>query len=115
MKDIQYLTNDKGEKVAVQIDLRRHGDLWEDVYDILIARSRSDEIRESLVSVKNQQVNQSDDASYPSRVHRAKITLRLPRQLVRKLRLFCALNDVNLQDLAEVALEAFLAGHSAKN
>ena len=52
MEGIQYLTNDKGEKVAVQIDLRRYGDLWEDVYDTLLARARADEPRESLASVK---------------------------------------------------------------
>jgi hypothetical protein len=50
MEGIQYLTNEKGERVAVQIDLRRYGDLWEDVYDNLIARARSDEPRESLAS-----------------------------------------------------------------
>ncbi len=52
MEGIQFLTNDKGEKVAVQIDLRKYGDLWEDVYDSLTARRRSREPRESLDSVK---------------------------------------------------------------
>ena len=52
MEGIQYLTNDKGEKVAVQIDLRRYGDIWEDVYDTLLARARANEPRESLASVK---------------------------------------------------------------
>lgn len=58
MQGIQYLTNEKGEKVAVQIDLRRYGDLWEDVYDSLIARARSDEPRESLASVKKRLIKQ---------------------------------------------------------
>jgi hypothetical protein len=35
MEGIQFLTNDKGERVAVQIDLRKHADVWEDVYDSL--------------------------------------------------------------------------------
>ena len=52
MEGIQFLTNDKGERVAVQIDLRKHGDVWEDVYDSLTARKRSREPRESLDSVK---------------------------------------------------------------
>ena len=52
MEGIQFLTNDKGERVAVQIDLRKHGDIWEDVYDSLTARKRSKEPRESLDSVK---------------------------------------------------------------
>ena len=52
MEGIQFLTNDKGERVAVQIDLRKHSDVWEDLYDSLTARKRSREPRESLDSVK---------------------------------------------------------------
>ena len=51
MEGIQFLTNDKGEKVAVQIDLRKHADIWEDVYDSLTAPKRSKEPRESLDSI----------------------------------------------------------------
>jgi hypothetical protein len=58
MEGIQYLTNNKGERVAVQIDLKKHGDLWEDVYDSLIARSRVKEPRETLASVKKRLVKQ---------------------------------------------------------
>jgi hypothetical protein len=59
MEGIQYVMNDKGEKVAVQIDLRKYGDLWEDVYDTLIARKRVKEPRESLESVKARLIKQS--------------------------------------------------------
>ena len=59
MEGIQYVTNDKGEKVAVQIDLRKYADLWEDVYDNLIARKRAKEPRESLDSVKARLIKQS--------------------------------------------------------
>jgi hypothetical protein len=52
MEGIQFLTNDKGERVAVQIDLRKHADVWEDFYDSLTARQRSREPRESLNAVK---------------------------------------------------------------
>ena len=52
MEGIQFLTNDNGERIAVQIDLRKHADIWEDVYDSLTARKRSKEPRESLNSVK---------------------------------------------------------------
>jgi hypothetical protein len=52
MECIQFLTNDKGERLAVQIDLRKHADVWEDVYDSLTAHKRSREPRESLDSVK---------------------------------------------------------------
>jgi hypothetical protein len=56
MEGIQFLTNDKGERVAVQIDLRKHAAVSEDFYDSLIARKRSREPRESLNSVKERLV-----------------------------------------------------------
>ena len=52
MEGIQYVTNDKGQKVAVMIDLQKYGEVWEDFYDILTARARAKEPREPLESVK---------------------------------------------------------------
>ena len=52
MQGIRYVTDERGERVAVQIDLKKHGDLWEDFYDILTAKRRKNEPRESLASVK---------------------------------------------------------------
>jgi len=52
MEGIRYVLNHKGKKVAVLIDLERYGDLWEDIYDSIVARSRADEPKESLESVK---------------------------------------------------------------
>ncbi len=52
MNDIQYIVDDKGTKRAVIIDLDKFRDLWEDFHDSLIARSRADEPRESLNTVK---------------------------------------------------------------
>lgn len=52
MEGIQYVTDDKGRKTAVLIDLRKYGELWEDFYDALIARERADEPRESLEVVR---------------------------------------------------------------
>jgi len=49
MKGIQFLVSDTG---TVLIDLKEHGSLWEDFYDALLARSRDDEPRESLKSVR---------------------------------------------------------------
>jgi hypothetical protein len=43
MEGIQFVTNDKGKKVAVLIDLARHGEMWEDIYDHLVAESRAHE------------------------------------------------------------------------
>ncbi len=38
MNGIQFVT-DKGRKVAVQIDLKKHGAIWEDFWDGLISES----------------------------------------------------------------------------
>ena len=43
MEGIQFVTNDKGKKVAVLIDLQRYGKLWEDIHDQLVADSRAHE------------------------------------------------------------------------
>jgi len=43
MEGIQFVTDDKGKKVAVQIDLERYGKLWEDIHDQLVADSRAHE------------------------------------------------------------------------
>lgn len=43
MNGIQFLTDAKGNKVAVQIDLKKHQQLWEDIYDGLIVESRRHE------------------------------------------------------------------------
>jgi len=40
---IQFVTDAKGRKVAVQIDLRRYGAIWEDFWDGLISESRRKE------------------------------------------------------------------------
>lgn len=52
MSGIQYVTDEKGGRVAVQIDLKKHRELWEDIEDVLISRSRRDEKRVPLEKVK---------------------------------------------------------------
>lgn len=52
MTGIQYVTDEKGRKVAVQIDLARHRDLWEEIQDVLVSRSRRHEKRIPLEKVK---------------------------------------------------------------
>jgi hypothetical protein len=43
MNGIQYVTDDKGRKVAVQIDLKKHRAIWEDFIDGLVSESRRKE------------------------------------------------------------------------
>jgi hypothetical protein len=52
IKGVNYVVDDRGERTAVVIDLRQHGELWEDFYDRALAESRSEEPRESLESVR---------------------------------------------------------------
>lgn len=43
MTGIQFITDAKGRKMAVVIDLRKHRALWEDIEDGLISESRRKE------------------------------------------------------------------------
>jgi hypothetical protein len=52
MQGIKYVTNEDGKRVAVMIDLKTHGELWEDFYDGLTVKKRKNEPRESLDSVR---------------------------------------------------------------
>ena len=52
MTGIQYVTDEKGRKVAVQIDLKKHGTIWEDFRDGLISESRRKEKGISLEKIK---------------------------------------------------------------
>ena len=40
IQGIQFVTDAQGTKVAVQLDLKEWGELWEDIYDNIVADSR---------------------------------------------------------------------------
>ena len=40
MTGIQFVTDEKGRKTAVLIDLRKHRAIWEDFWDGLVSESR---------------------------------------------------------------------------
>jgi hypothetical protein len=40
MSGIQFVTDEKGRKVAVLIDLKKHGAIWEDFWDGMVSESR---------------------------------------------------------------------------
>lgn len=52
MEEIHFVIDEKGRKVAVQIDLRKHRQLWEDIEDVLVSRSRRHQKRIPLEKVK---------------------------------------------------------------
>ncbi|HTC35824.1 MAG TPA: hypothetical protein VK724_20780 [Bryobacteraceae bacterium] len=43
MSGIQYVTDEKGRKVAVLIDLKKYGAIWEEFWDGLVSESRRKE------------------------------------------------------------------------
>ncbi len=43
MTGIQFVTDDKGRRTAVLIDLKKHRQLWEDFWDGLVSESRRKE------------------------------------------------------------------------
>ena len=52
MTGIQFVTDEKGRKVAVQIDLKKHRELWQDIEDVLVSRLQRHERRIPLEKVK---------------------------------------------------------------
>jgi hypothetical protein len=53
MEGIHFLTDDQNNRIAVQIDLRKYGALWEDFYDALIADQRKDDEKIALEQLIN--------------------------------------------------------------
>lgn len=43
MKGIQFVTDDTGKQTAVLISLDEWGEIWEDIYDILVSEARKNE------------------------------------------------------------------------
>ncbi len=43
VKGVQFVTDTDGRKVAVLLDLDEWGELWEDIYDNMLADSRANE------------------------------------------------------------------------
>lgn len=43
MRGVQFLTDEQGQRVGVLLDLKQWGELWEDIYDSMMAMERSGE------------------------------------------------------------------------
>jgi hypothetical protein len=52
VKGVEFIVDDDGQKKAELINLKKHGEIWEDFYDTLLAKERESEPRESLEEVK---------------------------------------------------------------
>lgn len=57
MDGIEFLEDKKTNKKYVQIDLEKHGELWQDFMDIIIAQSRKNEKKIALSDVKKLLLN----------------------------------------------------------
>ncbi|MEE8583423.1 MAG: hypothetical protein V3T83_01080 [Acidobacteriota bacterium] len=52
MKGVQFVVDERGDKKAVVIDLGMNRQLWEDFYDVALAKEREEEPRETLEEVR---------------------------------------------------------------
>lgn len=53
MTGVQYVTDEKGRKVGVLIDLKKHWALWEDFWDGMISESRRKEKGIPIAKIKS--------------------------------------------------------------
>ena len=58
MRGVNYLTNDRGIKTAVMIDLKTHREEVEDFLDVLEAKSRKNEVKEEASLVFERILNE---------------------------------------------------------
>jgi len=58
MQGINFIVDGQQTQVAVVIDLKMYGELWEDFYDNLLAMQRKDEPRDSLENFKAELLQQ---------------------------------------------------------
>jgi hypothetical protein len=52
MKGVEFFFDEHGEPKAVLIDLKKHGELWEDFRDLMVLEERRHEPRVSLEEVE---------------------------------------------------------------
>jgi hypothetical protein len=43
LKGVQFVTDDSGKRTAVLLNLAELGEIWEDIYDVLVSESRKGE------------------------------------------------------------------------
>ena len=63
MRGVRYVIDENGQKTAVLIDLKKHGEIWEDFYDHAVAEARKKEPRESITTVRKRIAKQRSGRS----------------------------------------------------
>ena len=71
MRGIQFVVDDTGKKTAVLINLEEWGELWEDIYDILVSESRRgeptvpwEELKAEMMEEERQRGNVTDQNTH---------------------------------------------------
>jgi hypothetical protein len=59
LKGVQYVTDSSGKRIAVLISLEEWGEIWEDLYDVLVSESRKDEPTVSWETLKAEMVDEA--------------------------------------------------------
>ena len=54
MEGINFVTDENDNKIAVQIDLNKYGEMWEDFFDVIVAESRKDDEEVSWEELKKE-------------------------------------------------------------
>ena len=52
IKGVQFLSDARGNRTTVLIDLKRYRRIWEDMYDVMLAENRKHEARVTWEDVK---------------------------------------------------------------
>lgn len=68
MKGIQDLIDDTGKKTAVVIDLQQWGELWEDIENVLVSRSKVDGSEVSWEDLQRKQTEDSPLGRYKGQI-----------------------------------------------
>lgn len=59
LKGVQYVTDSTGKRMAVLISLDEWGELWEDIYDVLVSQARKDEPSVPWETLKAEMMSES--------------------------------------------------------
>ena len=59
LKGVQYLVDGSGKRTAVVISLKEWGEIWEDLYDVLVSESRKDKPTVAWETLKAELANEA--------------------------------------------------------
>ncbi|MGH9848121.1 MAG: hypothetical protein ACREEM_56270 [Blastocatellia bacterium] len=63
MKGVQFVTDETGKRTAVLLSLDEWGEIWEDLYDILVCEARKNEPTVPWEELKAEMERAANDAN----------------------------------------------------